>query len=181
MFWETCMNSETKPAAISQSKSLNPFNNTQYKTRCICSEKHGWFQKPNLWIEARLYSLPWKTPEQAHISIACKNIEWRIHYTFNGYIEKCVWSTLDPWLCDLLSCAICSWAVRSVFPLGRPNRQPSHGILTHSCKAKQFGGRTWTFPPLCGQNGESFGAYVTFDFWALFFVCLNDFFLWSFI
>ena len=116
MFWETCMNSETKPAAISQSKSLNPFNNTQYKTRCICSEKHGRFQKPNLWIEARLYSLPWKTLEQAHISIACKNIEWRIHYTFNGYIEKCVWSTLDPWLCDLLSCAIC-WAVRSVHEL----------------------------------------------------------------
>ena len=90
-----------------------------------------------------------------------------------------MWSTLDPWLCDLLSCAICSWAVRSVFPLGRPNRQPSHGILTHSCKAKQFGGRTWTFPPLCGKNGESFGAYVTFDFWALFFVCLNDFFFTS--
>ena len=29
----------------------------------------------------------------------------------------------DPWLCTELSCAICE------FPLGRPNRQPSHGIM----------------------------------------------------
>ena len=186
MFWETCMNSETKPAAISQSKSLNPFNNTQYKTRCYIMLWETWMiseTKPVNRSETVFSSMEdSRTSTHKHCmqEYRMKNtlyIQWIYREVRVEYIGPLALRSVE--LCDLLSCAICSWAVRSVFPLGNPNRQPSHGILTHSCKAKQFGGRSWTFPPLCGQNGESFGAYVTFDFWALFFVCLNDFFFTS--
>ena len=71
--------------------------------------------------------------------------------------------------------SVVSWVVRSVFPLGRPNRQPSHGIML---KGESLAGMAFVGSAPYVTFGSFLFVWMTFLLWCLLEVDLMVISIW---